>query len=284
MRPSVLDRGHRLRARLFFRITSAGDAPDVVRMLLYRPGFFARPLLAITVPAMRGESAWSAAEREYLAMTIARRYASEFCAVTHAEMVRIAGQGAIDPADPASVRPEVRAAGDFLDALHRAPDTAVPPPGVSAAALRDALDVGLVWDVINRLANAFGFALRGDQLHTGTRALHRFGYRFPGFLLAGGPRTDRDDPVAALRHAVLAAPAATPPELRAAAAAGDGLDEPWRSYAARVRDASDTIGDDDVARLAAAYGEDAVFEVTVAAAVGAALATYDAGQKIVTAG
>lgn len=277
MRLSILDHGHRLRARLFLRLTSGGDAPDVPRLLLYRPAFFARPLLALTAPAMRGASEWTAAEREFLAMSIARHHRCPFCAVTHAELVRLAGEGAIDPEDPDSVRPEVRAVRDFLETLRRAPEEAVPPPGVSGRALREALDVGLVWDVINPLANAFGFALRGDQLHSGTRALHRFGYRFPGFLLAGGPRTE------GLRDAVFTAPAVTPPELRAAAATGSGLDEPWASYTALVRDASYKIGDADVARLTAAHSEDEVFELTVAAAVGAALATYETSRRVVVA-
>lgn len=282
MRLSILDRGHRLRARLFMRVTS-GDAPDVVRLLLYRPGFLARPLLALTVPAMRGPSHWSAAEREYLGMSLARLHGSAFCRVTHAEMVRIAGPGELDPEDPDSPRPELRAVRDFVETLHRSPGTAVPPAGVPADAVREALDVALVWDVVNRLANAFGFALRGDQLHSGTRALHRFGYRFPGFLLAGGPRTDTGDPVADLRRSVLEAPAATPASLRAAAATGDGLGEPWASYTARVRDASHEITDDDIARLAAGHSETEIYELTVAAAVGAALATYDAGHRTLAA-
>ena len=266
MRPSILDRGHRLRARLFFRVTSGGDAPDIVRLLLYRPGFFARPLLAVTVDAMRGPSEWSAAEREFLGMSIARLHRCPFCAVTHTEMVRLAANGEVDPDDPDSTRPEVRAARDFIEALHRSPDTAAPPSGVSRQALREALDVGLVWDVVNRLANAFGFALRGDQLHSGTQALHRFGYRFPGFLLAGRPRTDPADPIGALRTV---------------AGREDATDEPARRYTALVRDASYEITDDDVARLAVDHTEDEIFEMTVAAAVAAALATFDAGHRIV---
>ena len=279
MRLSVLDNGHRTRTRLFLRATSR-DAPDIVRTLLYRPGFFARPLLALTVPAMRGESYWTPAEREYLAMSMARLNGSSFCEVTHVEMVRIAGHGEVDPNDPAGERPELRAVRAFLEALHRDPGTATPPADVPEPAVRDALRVALVWDVVNRLGNAFDFTLRPGQLESGTRALHRFGYKFPGFLLADGPRTDGGDPVENLRHAVFDAQARTPVELRRAAATGDGLAEPWASYAKLVREASDRITDDDLARLVARYSEDEVFEVTVAAAVGAALATYDAGTRI----
>ncbi|HEU5475641.1 MAG TPA: hypothetical protein VFV67_33785 [Actinophytocola sp.] len=280
MRLSILDHGHRLRARLFLSATSR-DAPDVPRMLLYRPDFVARPLLAITAPAMRGPSYWTAAEREYLAMTTAARHECPFCVTTHTELIRIAGHGEIDPDDPTSPRPELRAVRAFLDTLHTAPDTATPPADLPEEAVREALRVGLVWDIVNRLANAFGFTLRGDQLHSGTRALHRFGYRFPGFLLAGGDRTDHGDPIATLRHAVFTAPATTGPALRTAAGTGTELAEPWQTYTALVRETSHQITDADLDRLTAAgHTEDEIFEVTVAAAVGAALATYDTGDRL----
>jgi hypothetical protein len=149
-----------------------------------------------------------------------------------------------------------------------------------APAVREALHVDLVWNVVNRLANAFGFALREGQLHSGTRALHRFGYRFPSFLLADGPADHHGDVVADLRHAVLDGPGSTDPALRAAAAAGGPLPEPWPSYATTVRDASYRIEDSDLDRLTAAgCTEDQIFEVTVAAALGAALRSFDAGRN-----
>ena len=279
MRLSILDHGHRARARLFLRLTSR-DAPDVVRLLLYRPGFLARPLLALTVPAMRGPSYWTAGEREYLAMSIAQLHECPFCAVTHAEMTRLAG--GVDPDDPDTVRPELVAARRFLEDLHHTPTQARVPAVLPADAVRDALRVALVWQVVNRLANAFGFALRGDQLHAGTRALHRFGYRFPGFLLAGGPRPTGDE-VADLRHAVLTAPAVTAPALRTAVATGEAVPDPWASYTALVRTASHRITDSDISRLTATHTEDEVYELTVAAAVGAALESHDAGQRTLTA-
>jgi AhpD family alkylhydroperoxidase len=282
MRLSVLDNGHRLRARLFLRATSR-DAPDIVRTLLYRPDFLARPLLAITVPAMRGESYWTAGEREYLAMSTARLYRCPFCLDSHTELTRIAGKGEIDPADPDSARPELRAVGEFLAAVSLAPDTADATlvAGLPEHAVREALGVNLVWNIVNRIANAFGFQLRGDQLHSGTRALHRFGYRFPGVLLAGGDRTDLGDPVENLRHAVLVAPAVTDPARRAAAATGGELPEPWPAYTALVRDASYRITDADIARLKdAGRTEDEIYELTVAAAVGAALHSHAAGMRV----
>lgn len=275
MRLTVLDTGHRLRARMFLRLTGS-DAPDIARTLLYRPEFFARPLLALTVPAMRGPSYWTAGEREYLAMRIAQANQCPYCIDSHSALTTIASRGDIRPDDAGSVRPELAAVDTFLDAAR----TGVPAtvPDLPRTALDQALRVDLVWHVINRVGNAFGFTMRGNQLATGPKTLHRFGYRFPGFLLAGGTRTDLGDPVENLRHSVLDAPAVTSTARRHAAAHdGDGLPEPWRRYTTLVRDASYRITDEDVAGLAAP--DDEVYELTVAAAVGAALAGYHNGRN-----
>ena len=304
MRLSILDHGHRRRAKLFMTLTSTMsrvDSPDIVKMLLYRPGFLTRPLLELTAEAMRGPSYWTAGEREYLAMCTAQLHRCSFCVDSHAELTRIAGHGEIDPDDPASARPQLRAVRELLDVTSRTPggvdatEAVVGVADLPEHALREALHVQLVWNIVNRLANAFGFTLREGQLHSGTRALHRFGYRFPSFLLtvassilltssslllSRGRSGDHGDPVADLRHAVLDAPAATDPALRAAAAAGDPLPEPWQAYATTVRDASYLVTETDVDRLTTAgCSEDQIFEVTVAAAVGAALRSFDASRN-----
>jgi AhpD family alkylhydroperoxidase len=285
MRLPVLDHGHRRRAKLFLTLTSAlsrVDSPDIVKMLLYRPGFLGHPLLELTADAMRGPSYWTAGEREYLAMCTAQLLQCPFCIDTHAELTRIAGHGEIDPDDPASARPELRTARAFLATVTLTPDRAdaTGVAGLPEQAVLEALHVNLVFNIITRLANAFGFTLREGQLHSGTRALHRFGYRFPRLLLADGETTRNGDAVKNLRHAVLEAPATTDPALRTAAATGGPLPEPWQSYATTVRDASYKITDTDIDRLTAAgHTEEEIFEVTVAAAVGAAVHGFDAGRR-----
>jgi AhpD family alkylhydroperoxidase len=285
MRLSILDHGHRRRAKVFLTLTSAMsrvESPDIVKMLLYRPGFFSHPLLELTPDAMRGRSYWTAGEREYLAMCTAQLLQCPFCIDSHAELTRIAGEGEVDPDDPASARPEVRAAHAFLTEVTLTPDRvdATGVAGLPEQAALEALRVNLVFNIIGRLANAFGFTLRDGQLHSGTRSLHRYGYRFPRFLLADGETTRDGDAVANLRHAVLEAPATTDPALRTAAATGGPLPEPWRSYATTVREASYKVTDSDIDRLTAAgHTEEEIFEVTVAAAVGAALHSFDAGRR-----
>lgn len=262
MRLSVLDNGHRLRARLFLTATGRGDAADVPRMLLYRPDFFARPLLALTVPAMRGPSYWTAAEREYIAMRTAELHKCPYCVDSHTELVQLAGHGEVKPDDQDSLRPQLRAVRAFLDTTQTPAQVGRVDADVPVSAVEDALRVDLVWNVVNRLANAFGFTLRGDQVHTGTRALHRFGYKFPGFLLAGGA-PDPDDPIEALRRVTASASAPL--------------------YAAMVRDVSYRITDEDVERLKADHTEDEIFEITAAAAISAALRSYDAGRQALSA-
>lgn len=297
MRLSILDNGHRLRAKLFLSTTarmSGAPAADVPKMLLYRPEFFGRAMLDLSAELMRGPSFWTAGEREYFAMTTARAHSCPFCVVSHTELVRIASAGEIDAADPDSTRPEVTAAVALLEKLATAPDRVgrddlerVRAAGAPDPAIVDALHVNLIWNVVNRLANVFGFELREGQLEAGTKALHRFGYRFPGFLVSGG-KTRRETGgerharlVANLRHAVLESPGHTDPATRAAAAAagaGDPPPEPWPAYVDLVRDRSFLASAEDIERLrAAGQSEDAIFEITVAAAVGAGLRSLDAG-------
>lgn len=258
MRLSILDCGHHVPARMFFGFTqlvSRVPMSDVPKTLLYRPDFFGAVFLDLTAKAMRGPSFWTAGEREYLAKATSERLRCPFCVVTHTELIQLAG-------DPAPLRPELLAAVAILDDLT--------PPDLPRHAAVEALDVSLIFQVVNRLANTFDFQLLPGQLESGTRSLHRFGYRFPRFLTGKA-----EGSIAELRRAVFAAPAHTPPELRRAAAAGDA----WGSYAATVRTASYRITDDDIARLKQNHTEDEIFEVTVAAAVGAALDHYDSGRK-----
>jgi alkylhydroperoxidase family enzyme len=296
MRLDVLHGGHPLRTRAFFALTrrvSGVEMSDVPKTLLYRPDFFGGPLLELSAEVMRGPSFWTAGEREYLAMRIAERNRCAYCAVTHAELVRIAADGEIAPDQPETARAELAAAVGLAEKVTATPDAIGPADmapvaaaGVPEAGIRSVLYLTFMWNVVNRVASAFGFELLDGQLHSGTRSLHRFGYRFPALLTGGRPRYQAAEgdpyagPVAALRAAVLHAPGVTDPAIRAAAAAGDRLPDSWGAYATTVRDASDSLSADDTGTLrASGHSEDAIFEVTVAAAVGAAARGLDAGLR-----
>lgn len=87
----------------------------------------------------------------------------------------------------------------------------------------------------------------------------------------------------ALHHAVLESPGRTDPATRLAAAEGGSLPVPLDSYLTKVRDQSYRVTDRDIAALAAAgVSEDEIFELTVAAALGAAMLRFDAGMHALT--
>lgn len=86
------------------------------------------------------------------------------------------------------------------------------------------------------------------------------------------------DRLAALRAAVFEADALTDQADRAAAADGGELSAELASFLTRVREASYRLTDADVAGLrAAGHTEEELFELTIAAALGAALHRLDVG-------
>jgi hypothetical protein len=81
MRLAILDRGHKLRHKLLFRIiklASGHPAPDVVKLLMYRPEYFGRPMGAVFQETMRGSSEWAIGDRELMASYISKTNECEF--------------------------------------------------------------------------------------------------------------------------------------------------------------------------------------------------------------
>jgi hypothetical protein len=97
---------------------------------------------------------------------------------------------------------------------------------------------------------------------------------------------DKDDSASArysqfvtdLRRAVFEGSGQVDPALRQSAATGEALSEPWSSYTDKVRNEPWSVADSDIDDLkAAGHSEDEIFEMTVAAALGASLHILDAG-------
>jgi hypothetical protein len=86
----------------------------------------------------------------------------------------------------------------------------------------------------------------------------------------------------ALREATVAAvlegPGKTPPELRRAAAHGEPPEE-LSALVTKIRRHAYQVTEDDLAALRAKYDEDQLYEIIVAAALGAAGARLDAGLR-----
>jgi hypothetical protein len=90
------------------------------------------------------------------------------------------------------------------------------------------------------------------------------------------------DLIETLGAAVLDGPAVLDPDLRRAAARNDGVPEPFTAFVDRIHRHAYRTTDEHVADLRAdGADQDAVFEITVAAAYGAALERLDAGLRAV---
>ncbi|HVV95249.1 MAG TPA: carboxymuconolactone decarboxylase family protein [Hyphomicrobiales bacterium] len=193
MRLAILDRGHSLGTKLLFAVIGAmtrQPVPELIKLLRYRPDFFGDPMKVVTHEAMRGPSAWSVADRELMAAVVSRVNACEFCIGAHtATSTRAygdAGKVAAVLADPANapVEQPLRATLAMLAKLTReqAVDAgdmrAVLAAGASPRQVEDALAVAFAFNVINRLADSFAFAVPGPKaLDSAAKFLLARGYR-----------------------------------------------------------------------------------------------------------
>lgn len=81
MRLDILDRGHPVGTKALFaliRLMSGHRAPDVVKMLKYRPELFGTPMSALFQEVMRGPSGWSIGDRELMAAYVSKANACDF--------------------------------------------------------------------------------------------------------------------------------------------------------------------------------------------------------------
>jgi uncharacterized peroxidase-related enzyme len=165
-------------------------------VVLYRPRFFGRSWIRFTRDVMRGPSEWSTGERELLAAFISRRNECPYCVGIHTHtatlgLARLVDIEMLDRWREKQIDPRMRAAFELLEkrasdpaALRSEDFTGLRAAGVSEAGILDVLHVAFVFDLINRLANVFGFSSNDDAGRRSTAAmLHRLGYRVPGLLL-----------------------------------------------------------------------------------------------------
>jgi hypothetical protein len=74
MRLPTVQTGHRLPFRLFLAFvgwTRKEDAPDVLRVLMYRPEYFGHRFAELVQGLLRGQSVWKVSEREIMAAFVA---------------------------------------------------------------------------------------------------------------------------------------------------------------------------------------------------------------------
>lgn len=190
MRLAILDHGHRLRTKALLgmiRLVSRQPVVDAVKLAFYRPEFYGGG--ALTHEAMRGPSAWSVGERELMAAYVSEVNRCPFCVAAHTATSNLCyGDHATAAAtladlETAPITEPLRATLRLLGKLTRehsvdAEDVrAVLATGVTAEQLKDALAVSLVFNITDRLANAFDFEVAGPAaMEAGARHLVKRGY------------------------------------------------------------------------------------------------------------
>jgi AhpD family alkylhydroperoxidase len=194
MRLAILDSGHGFGTKLLFaliRTVSRQPVLDVIKLVRYRPDFYGRPMQGVTQGAMRGPSAWSVGDRELMAAFVAKTNHCEFCTKAHLAVAQGAyhrdGKRVSDllsDLETAAIEEPLRATLLMLGKLTRehvvdADDMrAVLAAGASRQQIEDALAVCFSFNVIGRLADAFGFFVPGPKaFEAGAKYLLARGYR-----------------------------------------------------------------------------------------------------------
>ena len=193
MRLTILDSGHGFGTKALFgliRTVSRQPVLDVIKLVKYRADFYGGPMGRVTHEAMRGPSAWSVADRELMAAFVAKTNQCEFCTKAHTAVaqraygVRKTVSALLPDLDTTAIEEPLRATLLMLGKLMRehavdADDMrAVLAAGASRQQIEDALAVCFSFNVISRLADAFGFFVPGpNAFEAGAKYLLARGYR-----------------------------------------------------------------------------------------------------------
>ena len=169
-----IERGARLNHRLLRRFISSASGlrfPGAARVAPRREAHPGASVGAWTQATMGGPSAWSVGERELMAAMVAKWSSCAFCAeMRAAAAARHIGRRPVDAA-LADYRTAPIAAGlkttlAFLEIMTLRPrelteehTNAVLTSGISIETLIDAIEIGVMFSLISKYANALDFAI-----------------------------------------------------------------------------------------------------------------------------
>lgn len=193
MRLTILDRGHDFGAKILFmviRVISRQPVLDVIKLVKYRADFYGQPMQRVTHEAMRGPSTWSVGDRELMAALVATTNGCDWCRKAHTAVAEAAYRdrakvlAVLSDLDTAPIDEPLRATLRLLRKLTREHTVNVEDMRVALAAgasrkqIVDALAVCFSFNVIGRLADAFGFIDPGTEAFmAGAKYLLARGYR-----------------------------------------------------------------------------------------------------------
>jgi len=191
MRLTILDHGHGVRTKAMFaliRVFSGHPVVDAVKLAFYRPSFYRGG--GLTQEAMRGPSDWSVADRELMAAFVSKVNNTEFCIAAHTATSALAYKdgakvsATLADLETAPLTEPLRSTLRILGTLTRennvdADDmSTVLAAGVSEQQIKDALAVAFAFNVTDRLADVFNFAVDDSAaIKAGAKYLLARGYR-----------------------------------------------------------------------------------------------------------
>ncbi len=191
MRLAILDHGHGVRAKAMFaliRVFSGHPVVDAVKLAFYRPSFYRGG--GLTQEAMRGPSDWSVADRELMAAFVSKVNNTAFCIAAHTATSALAYKdgakvsATLADLETAPLTEPLRSTLRMLGKLTRennvdADDiSTVWASGVSEQQIKDALAVAFAFNVTDRLADVFDFAVDDyAAIQAGAKYLLARGYR-----------------------------------------------------------------------------------------------------------
>lgn len=192
---AAVESGHDKPTRTFLNLSrrlTGADVPAIVKVCCYRHRFFGTPFNALVMDVMRGKSFWTVGERELFAADISRQNECPFCATAHRAVAgAFTDQAVVDATleslSTADVRAEVKAMLRFLRKMSHDPDalaaddaSALRVAGIPDVAIDQAVRIGTLFELINRVMNAVGAGpLEGRSLRVGVLTLKLVGYRNP---------------------------------------------------------------------------------------------------------
>jgi uncharacterized peroxidase-related enzyme len=194
MRLEVLRRARSGPARVFVRVaeTVLRQRMDPVALAaMHSPDLWGRPFLALGSDVLRGPSFWTVGEREFMAMKVSELNDCPFCVRVHTETTRIESKGEVLADDDSPIRAELAAMLPVLEVVTRSPDSIGPADlaaaraaGVPDEAILDAFEVALVFNLVNRMANALDWSWDSDaHARVAAKVIHRISYKLPRFAL-----------------------------------------------------------------------------------------------------
>jgi uncharacterized peroxidase-related enzyme len=193
MRLKILETGHRPLQKVvlsFIRAVSGGSVPGPILTMSYRRELFGKYLAACFQEGMRGAKEWSVGEVELFAAFVSRLNECKYCIGDHTAVAAL-GTGddklvaaVLQNWRTAPVNERLRSTLGFLEKVTLTPgevtaeDIAIlHSMGVSNQAIEEALYVCFLFNVMDRLADAFDFHLpSATGFQRNGRMLYTLGY------------------------------------------------------------------------------------------------------------